>query len=153
MICLHTAIVTTPATRLSSEIVATPATVILQMRDIVTDMVTRRRAPIQRPPQIRRLRLFLREWRKFMGVSAVDCAVALDIERESYLRMEREPWRINLEELETIAVAIGVKSSQLRFPPPEAGQQARVSLDEMIEDQPEAIQQMVIGAVRGMIGK
>ena len=87
------------------------------------------------------------------GVSAVDCAIALDIERESYLRLEREPWRITVGELDIIASAIGVKSSQLRFPPPEDGQAPRQSIDEMIEDQPESVQLMVIGAVRGMIGK
>ena len=102
---------------------------------------------------MRRVRLFLREWRKFMGVSAVICADALSIERESYLRLEREPWRINLEELEIIAESIGVKSTQLRFPPPEAGSSERVSLDEMIEDAPEAVQKMAIAAIRGMVGK
>jgi hypothetical protein len=87
------------------------------------------------------------------GVSAVDCAIALDIERESYLRLEREPWRITVAELDMIADVIGVKASQLRFPPPESGQPARVSLDEMIEDAPETVQQMAIAAIRGMLGK
>lgn len=133
---------------------ATPATDVPQARDIVTDMVTRRRGPIQKPPQARRLKLYLREWRKFMGgVSAVDCAIALDIERESYLRLEREPWRITISELDIIANAIGVKASQLRFPPPEAGQQARISLDELIEDAPDNVREMAIAAVRGMVGK
>jgi len=88
-----------------------------------------------------------------MGVSAVDCAIALDVERESYLRLEREPWRINLEELETIAEAIGVKSSQLRFPPPTDGQPERQSLDELLEDEPLEVQQMAFRTIRGMIGK
>lgn len=124
------------------------------MQDIVSAMVTRRRVPIQKPPQVRRIKLYLREWRKFMGgVSAVDCAIALDIERESYLRLEREPWRITVSELDIIAKAIGVKASQLRFPPPENGQPVRVSLDELIEDAPDTVQQMAIAAVRGMVGK
>ncbi len=87
------------------------------------------------------------------GVSAVDCAIALDIERESYLRLEREPWRITVSELDIIAGAIGVKASQLRFPPPESGKEAPVSLDEMIEDAPDPVRRMVIAAVRGMVGK
>ena len=87
------------------------------------------------------------------GVSAVDCAIALDIERESYLRLEREPWRITISELDIIASVIGAKASQLRFPPPQEGQQARVSLDELIEDAPENVQQMAIAAIRGMVGK
>lgn len=88
-----------------------------------------------------------------MGTSAVDCAEALDIERTSYLRLEREPWRITVAELDLIATAIGVKPSQLRFPPPAANQPQRVSLDEMIEDAPENVQQMAIAAIRGMVGK
>lgn len=128
-------------------------TAVLLLQGTVTAMVTRRRSPIARPPQARRLKLFLREWRKFMGTSAVDCADALDIERESYLRLEREPWRITVGELDVIAEAIGAKASQLRFPPPTDGQPDRVSLDELIEDQPPAVQQMVIGAVRGMVRK
>lgn len=143
---------TMAATPLSSKNVAISATGESSAPAIVTTMVTRRRVPISRPPQVRRVRLFLREWRKFMGVSAVICAEALSIERESYLRLEREPWRINLEELEIIAESIGVKSSQLRFPPPENGAE-RVSLDEMIEDAPEAVQKMAIAAIRGMVGK
>lgn len=124
------------------------------MQDIVTAMVTRRRPPIPKQRQVRRLKLYLREWRKFMGgISAVDCAIALDIERESYLRLEREPWRITVSELDVIATAIGVKASQLRFPPPESGQQVRVSLDELIEDAPDNVQQMAIAAIRGMVGK
>jgi hypothetical protein len=140
------------ATPLSSGNVAEPATGESPVAAIVATMVTRRRSPIAKPPQPRRVRLFLREWRKFMGVSAVICADALSIERESYLRLEREPWRINLEELEIIADSIGVKSTQLRFPPPEQGAE-RISLDEMIEDAPEAVQKMAIAAVRGMVGK
>lgn len=123
------------------------------MQDIVTAMVTRRRVPISKPPQVRRVRLFLREWRKFMGVSAVDCAIALDIERESYLRLEREPWRITVGGLDVIAEAIGVKSSQLRFAPPENGQEKPQSLDDLIEDAPDNVRQMAIAAVRGMVGK
>jgi hypothetical protein len=88
-----------------------------------------------------------------MGVSAVVCADALDIERESYLRLEREPWRINLEELEIISEAIGVKSTQVRFPPPEEGKPGRISLDEMIEGEPELVQQAAIRSVRGIVGK
>jgi transcriptional regulator with XRE-family HTH domain len=140
------------ATPLSSKTVSASATAESMMPGIVAAMVTRRRVPISKPPQVRRVRLFLREWRKFMGVSAVVCADALDIERESYLRLEREPWRINLEELEIIAESIGVKSSQLRFPPPQDGSE-RISLDEMIEDAPEAVQKMAIAAIRGMVGK
>jgi transcriptional regulator with XRE-family HTH domain len=123
------------------------------MQDIVAAMVTRRRVPIPKQPQLRRLRLFVREWRKFMGTSAVDCAIALDIERESFLRLEREPWRITVAELDLIAEAIGVKASQLRFPPPADGQEKPESLDDLLEDAPDNVRQMAIAAIRGMVGK
>lgn len=58
-----------------------------------------------------------------------------------------------MSELDIIAEVIGVKASQLRFPPPETGQPVRVSLDELIEDAPDTVQQMAIAAVRGMVGK
>lgn len=116
-------------------------------------MVTQRRPPIpkKRPP--RRIKLYTREWRKFMGVSAVDCAAALDIERISYLRLEREPWRITVAEQDIIAKTIGVTVSQLRFPPPEAGKEAPVSIDAWMQDAPENVRAIVIAAVKGMLGK
>lgn len=120
---------------------------------IVTAMVTRRKAPIGRPPAVRRMPFYLREWRNFMGTKVMELAEALDIERESYYRLEREPWRINLGEVEIIAKTIGVKSSQFRFPPPSEGKDQRISLDDLLEDVPDDIRAMAINAVRGMVGK
>lgn len=131
-------------------------TAVLRMQSIVTSMVTRKstpRAPIPKKRAVRSVKLYLREWRKFMGVSAVDCAIAIDIERESYLRLERETWRVSWQEAELLAKQIGVKSSQLRFPPPQKGQPVPPSLDEMIEDQPDMVRQMAIGAISRLIGK
>lgn len=88
-----------------------------------------------------------------MGTKVLELAEALDIERESYYRLEREPWRINLGEVEILAKVIGVKSSQFRFPPPTAGANQRISLDDLLEDVPEAVRAMAINAVRGMVGK
>lgn len=87
-----------------------------------------------------------------MGVKAIDCAVALDIERESYLRLERTPQKFNNGEMAILADLIGVKPNQFWFPPPVPGQE-RVSLDDLIEDMPEPMQQAAILAVRGMAGK
>lgn len=119
----------------------------------VTAMVTKRRTPIAKPPAVRRMHFYLREWRKFMGTKVTDLAEALDIERESYYRLEREPWRINLGEVEILAATLGVKASQLRFLPPVSGAKQRISLDDLLEDVPENIQEMAINAVRGMVGK
>lgn len=87
-----------------------------------------------------------------MGTKAVEIAIALDIERESYYRLERDWWTINAGEMDIIAKAIGIKPSQLWFPPPAPGKEL-VSLDDLIEDMPEALQQAAINAVRGMAGK
>lgn len=88
-----------------------------------------------------------------MGTRAIDLAIALDIERESYYRLERNWWTINLGEMDTIARVIGIKPTQLWFPPPEKGQQERVSLDELLEDIPENMRPAAFLALRGMAGK
>lgn len=87
-----------------------------------------------------------------MGTKAIEIAVALDIERESYYRLERDWWTINAGEMDIIAKVIGIKPSQLWFPPPAPGQEV-VSLDEMLEDMPENMQQAAILAVRGIAGR
>ena len=88
-----------------------------------------------------------------MGTKVIDLAVALDIERESYYRLEREPWRINLGEVEILATTIGIKSSQFRFHPPTNGTEQKVSLDDLLDDVPEEVRLMALNAVRGMIRK
>lgn len=115
-------------------------------------MVTQPRKPIPRPSASKARRVYVREWRRHKKVKAVDCAIALDIERESYLRLERTPHKFNNGEMAILADLIGIKPSQFWFPPPAPGQE-RVSLDDMIEDIPEPMQQAAILAVRGMAGK
>jgi len=112
-------------------------------------MVTRTTRKTAKP--VRRS-FYLREWRKFMGTKAIEIAIALDIERESYYRLERDWWTINAGEMDIIAKTIGIKPSQLWFPPPAPGQEV-VSLDEMLEDMPENMQQAAILAVRGIAGR
>jgi hypothetical protein len=87
-----------------------------------------------------------------MGTKAVEIAIALDIERESYYRLEREWWTISTGEQDIIAKTIGIKPSQLWFPPPAPGQE-RISLDDMLEGMPEQMQQAAILAVRGIAGR
>ena len=55
---------------------------------------------------------FLKEWRKFKGVKAVDLAEALDIERESYYRIERNWWTISVKEIDVLAERIGIDPGQ-----------------------------------------
>lgn len=88
-----------------------------------------------------------------MGTKAVEIAIALDIERESYYRLEREWWTISTAEQSIIADTIGIKPSQLWFPPPQKGQQERLTLDELMEDIPENMRPAAFMALRGMAGK
>lgn len=122
------------------------------MQDKVTAMVTQPRKQIPRQRASKARRVYVREWRRFMGVKAIDCAIALDIERESYLRLERTPQKFNNGEMAVLADIIGVNPNQFWFPPPVPGQE-RVSLDDLIEDMPEPMQRAAILAVRGIAGK
>jgi len=111
-------------------------------------MVTRQRTtpiPKQRPA------FYIREWRKFMGMGAVPCADALDIARTSYLRLERETWRLGLEDAQLLADHLGVTLIQLQFPPPKEGDRPPPSLDGMLAGKPESLRQIAIGAVEGII--
>lgn len=87
-----------------------------------------------------------------MGTKAIDLAVALDIERESYYRLERAPYKFNNEEMDLLAFEMGIKPSQFWFPPPTEGQE-KISIDDLLEDAPDSVQLMAINAVRGMLGK
>ncbi len=112
-------------------------------------MVTSRKRQPTRPT----LRPFyLKEWRKFMGTKPIDLAEALDIERQSYHRLEKNWWTLSAGEIDTLAKTIGIKPSQFWFPPPKNGQET-VSLDDLLEDMPENIQIAAIAAIRGMAGK
>lgn len=117
-------------------------------------MVTHRRKP-QPPPKVpaRRRPFYLRDWRKFMGTKAVEIAIALDIERESYYRLERDWWTISAGEMDLIASTIGIKPNQLWFPPPAPGREV-VSLDDLIESIPdETRREAAILAVKGIAGR
>lgn len=88
-----------------------------------------------------------------MGTKPIDLAEALDIERQSYHRLETNWWTINAGEMDIIANVIGIKPSQLWFPPPEKGQQERLTLDDLLEDIPENMRPAAFMALRGMAGK
>jgi hypothetical protein len=80
-------------------------------------------------------------------------AIALDIERESYYRLERDWWTISAGEMDLIASTIGIKPNQLWFPPPAPGREV-VSLDDLIEAIDDPVkQQAAISAVRGIAGR
>lgn len=98
--------------------------------------------------------LFIREWRKFTKIKAVDLALALNIERESYYRLERSPHKFNNEEMDLLAYEMGIRPSQFWFPPPPvAGAEKPISWDEAIQDIPANMHEAAFLALRGMAGK
>jgi DNA-binding XRE family transcriptional regulator/DNA-binding transcriptional regulator YiaG len=72
-------------------------------------MTTKR--PMSRP-------FHLVEWRKFMEMKAIELAEALDIERESYHRLERNWWTISVGEIDILASALAIRPEQLWTAPP-----------------------------------
>jgi hypothetical protein len=133
--------------------VTVPDTFVFWRCGNVPGMVTQRRRPP--PPKVptRRRPFYLRDWRKFMGTKAVELAIALDIERESYYRLERDWWTISAGEMDIIASTIGIKPNQLWFPPPAKGREV-VSLDDLIESIPdETRREAAISAVKGIAGR
>lgn len=92
-------------------------------------------------------RVFLREWRKHKNLDAVALAGRLGIERESYYRLEREPNRINLGELEALADALGIAPSDLwRLP-------SNPSLDAEVAGAPQEVRDTAFDIVRRLVGK
>ena len=88
-----------------------------------------------------------------MGTRAVELAIEIDVERESYYRLEREWWTLSAGEIDALAAKIGIKPSQLWFPPPAPGQEV-LSLDDLIEQMDDPVkQQAAISAVRGIAGR
>lgn len=86
-----------------------------------------------------------------MGVKPTDLAEALNIERPSYHRLEKNWTAISAGEMQILADLIGVEPSQFWFPPPVPGQPKQESLDEMIRDKPEVIQRAARRAVHGIV--
>lgn len=112
----------------------------------VTVMVTKRRNTLKRP-------IYLREWRKHVGVKAAVLAEALEIEEKSYYRLEREAWRLDVPDLDILADVLKIQPHQFWRRPSTGKDNNDISLDQLIEDQPAAIKLMTIKAVKGMVGK
>lgn len=102
--------------------------------------------------QNRKRRLFLREHRKAKGVSATVMAGRLGIERESVLRLEREPQRVNSEKQADYATALDLQPEDLWRPPAEPEPPKQPSLDEIVKDAPDETRAMAFDIVRRLIG-
>ncbi len=140
--------VTAAVTDCQRKSVTASVTTVFRRCGIVSGMVTRPKVvkPVRRA-------FYLKEWRKFMGTKPIDLAVALDIERQSYHRLEKNWWTINAGEMDILCKVIGIKPSQLWFPPPEKGQQERETVEDLMEDIPEDMRPAAFLALRGMARK
>lgn len=108
--------------------------------DTVSGMVTRIRAGYHG-------RLFLREHRRAKDISAPRMADRLGITRESLLRLERKPDRIDWGKAVEYARALGIAPARL-LRPPEA-----ISLDAIIEDSPPDVQAMAADIIARLVAK
>lgn len=97
--------------------------------------------------------VYLREWRKYKDVKAPAMADRLEIERESYYRLEREPFKLSVAELVELADALGIDHRRLFSPPPPPGLRPRPSLDEIVQDQPDAQVEGLADMLRRAVGQ
>jgi transcriptional regulator with XRE-family HTH domain len=97
--------------------------------------------------------VYLREWRKYKALRAPDMADRLGIERESYYRLERNPFTLSVAELVELADALGIDHRSLWGPPPEPGTIPRVSLDAIVEGTPDAQVEGLADMLRRAVGK
>lgn len=87
--------------------------------------------------------VYLRPWRKYIQktvnatLTGPAMAERLGIARESYLRLEREPYTLSVAELIEIADAFGIDHQRLWQPPPAIGKPPRPSLDAIVASEPD----------------
>lgn len=91
--------------------------------------------------------VYLREWRKHLSLKAQAMADRLEIERESYYRLERNPRTLSLGEVVELADAMGIEPGRL-FHPPHGDD--RPSIDEIVADVPSADREVVVDLARSM---
>jgi len=105
-----------------------------------TKMVTRIHKTVAR-------RLFLKEWREYVGLSPEQVAGRLGIERESVYRWEREPRRVNPDKQAAYAEALGIEPGDLWRVP------SQPSLDSLMKGQAQDVQDMAADIVRRLVAK
>lgn len=97
--------------------------------------------------------VYLREWRKARNVRAPDMAERLGIERESYYRLERQPYTLSVAELLELAEALGIDHQQFWRPPPAPGVAPRPSLDAIVQETPDTQVEGLADMLRRAVGK
>jgi transcriptional regulator with XRE-family HTH domain len=97
--------------------------------------------------------VYLREWRKYKNLRAPDMAGRLGIERESYYRLERQPYTLSVAELLELADALGIDHKSLWGPPPEPGLRPRPSLDDIVAETSDTQVEGLADMLRRAVGK
>ena len=73
-------------------------------------------SPRQKPLNSSVVKLYLEEWRKFMGADPAVAAKALGLDAEQYDELEEFPFRLTIDQMGRVSQAIGVHPHQLFFP-------------------------------------
>lgn len=97
--------------------------------------------------------VYLREWRKAKLFKGPQMAGFLGIARESYLRLEREPYTLSVGELIEIAEIFGIEHQRLWEPPPPPGLRPRPSLDAIVAAEPDSQVEGLADMLRRAVGK
>lgn len=99
-------------------------------------------------------RLFVDEWRERRGISPEQLAGRVGIERESYYRWLREPWRINRAKQAALEDALELPQDGLYSPPsPLDAPPPRPSLDALTKDATPEQRDMLFDIARRILGK
>lgn len=98
-------------------------------------------------------RIFLREHREAKGYSPIQMAGRIGIERESYYRLEREPWRVKGARQAQLEDILDLPVGGLWTPPRPPGAPVKPSLDELAEDATPEQRAMLFDIARRILGK
>jgi transcriptional regulator with XRE-family HTH domain len=91
--------------------------------------------------------LYIREWLDFRGLSDEKAASRLGIDRTTVWKWRTQPRRLTRDKIESLAVLLDIEPEELYRPP------NRPSLDAMVKDAPEDIQDMAVDIVRRLVGR
>jgi transcriptional regulator with XRE-family HTH domain len=76
--------------------------------------------PVDKFIKSAKVRVFVREWREFMGTRVESAARAAGMDAEGYLAFETYPINFNLGQVAALADEFGIRGDQFWFPPPKA---------------------------------
>lgn len=101
----------------------------------------------------RRLHLYIQEWMENRGLSDEQLGLRMGVARATVWRWRSEQHRLNPEKIEALARALDLEPQDLWRPPSEPILPGRPSLDEMIKDAPEDLQNTATDIVRRLVSR